>query len=74
MSCAIWIIYSLGYTTTNKTRLSPLDIDSLEVWRLFNDLILVYKILFKLLDVDIDDLFDFADTAYDTRDININFI
>ena len=50
-----------------ETRLSLLDIDSLELRRLFNDLILVYKMLFKLIDVNVDDFFDFTDATHDTR-------
>ena len=49
-----------------ETRFSMLDIGSLELRRLFNDLILVYKILFKLLDVNVND-FALADSSHETR-------
>ena len=45
------------YTLSYRDRLSMLNIDSLEVRRLYLDLVLVYKIIFGLIDFDSSKLF-----------------
>ena len=52
---------------TYKDRLHILNTDSLELRRLRNDLLLTYKILFNLVDIDAADFFTFANSRYDTR-------
>jgi hypothetical protein len=52
---------------TYKDRLCILNADSLELRRLRNDLLLAYKVLFNLVDVNAADFFTFANSRYDTR-------
>ena len=47
-------------------RLKTLNLKSLETRRLYSDLILVYKIIFNLIDLDVDMFFTF-NRAYCTR-------
>jgi len=48
-------------------RLASLKLESLEVRRLRHDLILTYKILFGLTDMNYSDFFTFADRTHSTR-------
>ena len=49
------------------TRLAKLDLQSLELRRLHSDLILVYKMLFKRVDLDVSDLFVLSSDDHYTR-------
>jgi hypothetical protein len=48
-------------------RLVVLGVEKLELQRLKQDLIMTYKILFELLDVNANELFTVHNTNYDTR-------
>src|SRR5664279_51238 len=49
------------------TRLAKLDLQSLELRRLHSDLILVYKMLFKRIDLDVSDFFVLSSNDHNTR-------
>jgi len=53
-----------------KCRLARLSMDNLELRRLHSDLILVYKILFGLVDVIANDFFSLNQSSYSTRGHN----
>ena len=48
------------------SRLAALGIETLELRRLKQDLIATYKILFGLIDINLNELFTFSNTSYDT--------
>ena len=50
-----------------KDRLKKLSLHSLEYRRLQNDLIMVYKIIHRLVDLPFESLFSFYISPYDTR-------
>jgi Reverse transcriptase (RNA-dependent DNA polymerase)/Endonuclease-reverse transcriptase len=50
-----------------KTRLTRLNLESLELRRLHLDLICVYKILFGIIDIDATNLFTLSSTSHNTR-------
>ena len=52
---------------TYQQRLDKLNLDSLELRRLRNDLILTYKILFGLADVNAEDFFTLCHNGHNTR-------
>ena len=57
-----------GYVSLDyDSRLTKLDLESLELRRMHLDLILVYKILFGLIDIDASDFFVFSNNVYGLR-------
>jgi len=52
-----------------KERLSRLDLDSLEMRRLQQDLLYTYKIVFNLVSRAANDMFTLANTLYSTRTV-----
>ena len=57
-------------TLDYATRLSAVNLDSLQVRRLRTDLLYVYKLLFNLVDTDFNAFFKLSDNATNTRGHN----
>ena len=57
-----------GYSHLNySSRLTNLEMESLELRRLHSDLIFTYKILFGLTNINLTDFFTFPNSAHNTR-------
>ena len=54
-----------------KDRLLILNLESLELRRLKNDLLMYYKVLHNCVDLDKSDFFNFAQNDYNTRGHNL---
>jgi hypothetical protein len=57
----------LALPTSAISRLTSLGVESLELRRVYLDLILVYRIIFGNVDVNAERYFSFANSGYDTR-------